>query len=320
MQTKPQIIAPAFMKDRRVLFIAVERCIIHQNRYALTFQDFSGKIEIPAGQIAVLMLASGTSISSQAVRICAEMGVTIIWTAGGATSYYAHGSPISKSSRIISRQALLHSNLKERTDVSRKMFNLRFPDITYEDLKKYSIEQLRAKEGARVKAAYRELALKHGIKWTNRITQIDRIPEIDTLNRAITVGNNILYGIVHSTIIGIGASPALGYIHDGHSHSFIYDIADLYKTEMILPVAFRISKENNNQEPPYSTSKIDALMRKELRELFWKEKIIKRIIKDIKHLLMLENQEIFDGADVLCLWGKEQIIEAGYNQSPQRDK
>lgn len=38
-----------------------------------------------------------------------------------------------------------------------------------------------------------------------------------------------LYGVVHSVIVALGCSPALGFVHVDHERSFVYDIADLYK-------------------------------------------------------------------------------------------
>ena len=41
----------------------------------------------------------------------------------------------------------------------------------------------------------------------------------------------------------LGLSPGLGFIHVGHDCSFVYDIADLYKSEVVIPVAFQVASE-----------------------------------------------------------------------------
>jgi hypothetical protein len=38
------------------------------------------------------------------------------------------------------------------------------------------------------------------------------------------------YAVVHSIIVALGCSAALGFMHTGHHRSFVYDIADLYNT------------------------------------------------------------------------------------------
>ena len=44
-------------------------------------------------------------------------------------------------------------------------------------------------------------------------------------------------------IFALGLSPGLGFIHVGHDCSFVYDIADLYKSEVVIPVAFQVASE-----------------------------------------------------------------------------
>ncbi len=55
---------------------------------------------------------------------------------------------------------------------------------------------------------------------------------------ALSAANVCLYGVVHATVLALGYSPALGFIHNGNQHSFVYDIANLYKIQVTLPLAF----------------------------------------------------------------------------------
>lgn len=47
--------------------------------------------------------------------------------------------------------------------------------------------------------------------------------------------------MVHSIIVALGISPGLGFVHTGHDLSFVYDIADLYKADITIPIAFEVA-------------------------------------------------------------------------------
>ena len=50
-----------------------------------------------------------------------------------------------------------------------------------------------------------------------------------------------LYGLAHAVIVALGCAPGLGFVHVGHECSFVYDIADLYKAEVTIPIAFEVA-------------------------------------------------------------------------------
>ena len=47
-------------------------------------------------------------------------------------------------------------------------------------------------------------------------------------------------GLAQAAILTAGYSPAIGFIHTGKALSFVYDIADLYKVELIVPLVFEL--------------------------------------------------------------------------------
>ena len=61
------------------------------------------------------------------------------------------------------------------------------------------------------------------------------------MNQALSAGNACLYGLAHAVITALGCSPGLGFIHVGHECSFVYDVADLYKAEITIPIAFEMA-------------------------------------------------------------------------------
>src|SRR5207249_7632027 len=114
----------------------------------------------------------------------------------------------------------------------------RFPG---EDLAGKSMEQIRGLEGARVRVSYGELAKQHGVEWTGRVYDQNNWFQATPANRALSAANACLYGICHAAIVFAGYSAGLGFIHTGKLLSFVYDVADLYKTELTVPLAFRLA-------------------------------------------------------------------------------
>ena len=56
----------------------------------------------------------------------------------------------------------------------------------------------------------------------------------------ISAANACLYGVTEAAILVAGYSPAVGFLHTGRPLSFVYDVADVYKFEVSVPVAFEV--------------------------------------------------------------------------------
>lgn len=99
----------------------------------------------------------------------------------------------------------------------------------------------------------------------------------DPVNRALSCANSCLYGLCHAAILSTGYSPGLGFVHTGKQLSFVYDIADLYKVELTVPVAFEIAA----QQP----SNLERATRMRCRDIFRDHKLLQRIVPDIQKVL-----------------------------------
>jgi CRISPR-associated protein Cas1 len=97
------------------------------------------------------------------------------------------------------------------------------------------------------------------------------------VNRALSCANACLYGICHAAILATGYSPAIGFVHTGKQLSFVYDIADLYKVEVAIPVAFTIAKDN--------PANLERAVRLRCRDVFRESRLLQRIVPDIKKAL-----------------------------------
>jgi CRISPR-associated protein Cas1 len=139
------------------------------------------------------------------------------------------------------------------------------------------VEQLRGMEGVRVREAYARASQDTGVEWSGRSYDRSDWRSADPVNRALSCANSCLYGLCHAAILSTGYSPALGFIHTGKQLSFVYDIADLYKVEVTIPLAFRVAREN----PP----ELERTVRLQCRDRFRESRLLQRIVPDIQKAL-----------------------------------
>lgn len=288
----------------RLSFIYVEHSIIHREDSAITATDTNGTVHIPAASLGALLLGPGTRVTHHAMMLLAECGATAVWVGERGVRYYAHGSSLAKTARLLQAQAEKVSNMRKRLEVAREMYNMRFPD---EDVTDLTMQQLRGKEGARVRRIYREHSNRTGIAWNSRKYDPNNFESSDPINKALSAAHACLYGIVHAVVVSLGCSPGLGFVHTGHSRAFIYDIADLYKAEITIPVAFDVVAE--------SSEDIGSRTRRAAREKIKDGKIMQQCARDIQLLLVPE--ELDEGefyADIVSLWGdRGEIVDSGQN-------
>ena len=287
----------------RVSFIYIEHAKINRIDSSITVTDNKGMVKIPVATIGVLLLGPGTDISHRAMELIGDAGTSVVWVGERGVRNYAHGRSLSHSTRFLIKQAKLVSNTRSRLEVARKMYQLRFPS---EDVSTYTMQQLRGREGARIRSAYRAYSKQFNVEWNGREYDSENFQDGNTVNQALSAGNVALYGLVHSVIIALGISPGLGFVHTGHDLSFVYDIADLYKAELTIPIAFEIASKYDKD-----TDDIGSIARKALRDEFVDGKIIKRIVKDVQYLLSVEEDELIT-ANILELWDdKEEMVSYG---------
>lgn len=289
----------------RVSFIYVERAKINRLDSAITVTDVHGVVRIPVAMLSVLLLGPGTEMSHRAMELIGDAGTAVVWVGEHGVRHYAHGRSLGHSNRYLVRQAKLVSNSRSRLNVAKKMYQMRFSD---EDVMDCTMQQLRGKEGARVRRVYREMSKRFEVPWTGRVFNHDNFEDGDNVNKALSAANVALYGLAHSVIVALGASPGLGFVHDGHDLSFVYDLADLYKATYSIPVAFEIASEYKETED------VGSVTRRRIRDEFAKGKIIPQMVKDINHLLGLEQEQ--QQADVFSLWDdKGKLLPYGVNYS-----
>ena len=298
----PPELADLVRAEDRMSFVYFEHCVIRRVDNAITVVDETGTIHVPAASIGVLMLGPGTNVTHQAMTVIGENGATVIWVGERGVRMYAFGKPLTHSAALLQRQAVLVSNKRSRLAVARRMYQMRFPD---EDVSGLTMQQLRGREGARIRRVYRRCSEKTGVPWDKRTYDHDDFNAGTAINQALSAAHTCLYGMAHSAIVALGCSPGLGFVHVGHERSFVYDIADLYKAELSIPVAFQTVADNPED--------IGSATRRNMRDAVYDLSIMLRMVKDIKTLLETGTEPLPDmESDHVGLWDERLgEVEAG---------
>jgi len=285
----------------RMTFIYLERCVVHRDANAITATDERGTVHIPAASLGALLFGPGVDVSHQAMVLLAECGSTAVWVGERGVRYYAHGRSLARSSRLLEAQAELVTNRSSRLRVARAMYAMRFEG---EDTAGLTMQQLRGREGARVRRCYRDQAALHGIEWGRRRYDPNDFDSGDAVNQALSAAHTALYGLAHAVIVALGCSPGLGFVHTGNVRSFVYDIADLYKAEYSIPCAFEIAAGGFVD--------VGAETRRAMRDRFHDGALLERCARDIRRLLLPDElDEGEDHPDVVRLWAGGEATVAG---------
>ncbi len=288
-------------------FLYLEHSVVHRDSNAITVRDDRGVVHVPATAIAAVMLGPGTTISHQAVALLSDSGTAAVWVGEQGVRFYAGGRPLARTSRLLEAQAALTSNQSSRLRVARQMYAMRFPG---EDVEALTMQQLRGREGARVRRLYRENAAEYGVEWTSRQYRPDDFEASDEINQALSAATACLYGVVHAVTVALGCAPGLGFVHTGHDRSFVFDIADLYKMELAVPTAFRVVARG--------TDDLGGDVRRAMRDTMHGESLMSRCAEDIHRLLGTGGEQEADfTADVIELWDVRSRFAGGQNYSDE---
>lgn len=298
---RPDLQALPQVKDR-MTFLYLEHCTLERQDGAITVTDENGVVHIPAAAISVLLLGPGTRVTHRAMELMGDTGVGAVWVGEHGVRYYAHGRPLTTRANLLIRQAELVSNTRKHLDVVRKMYQLRFPD---ENVAHLTMQQLRGREGSRVRNVYRAYAKETGVAWNGRVYNPDDFSSGDAVNQALSAGHACLYGLAHAVIVALGCAPGLGFIHVGHERSFVYDIADLYKSEITIPIAFQTAAEAPEDLP--------AIVRRRVRDAMVSARILERMVHDIRWLLS-PAEESMEPEEAIYLWDNQRgVVSNGIN-------
>ena len=266
---------PIPIKDRlSVVFIEYGEIDVLDGAFVVV--DKSGiRTHIPVGGIACVMLEPGTRVSHRAAALAARVGTLLVWVGEAGVRLYSAGQPGGARSDRLLYQAKLALDEVLRLKVVRKMYALRFGE---EPPARRSVEQVRGIEGARVRRTYQLLAQRFGVTWKGRDYDTQEWDASDVANRCLSAATACLYGVTEAAVLAAGYAPAVGFIHTGKPLSFVYDIADVYKFETVVPVAFKVAASQ-----PHGN--VERAVRLGCRDVFRETRLLDRIIPDIEEIL-----------------------------------
>lgn len=293
---KPEISELSKVSDR-ITFLYLEHAKLNRIDSAISVADSTGTVYIPAAIISVLLLGPGIDVTHRAMELMGDAGMAVVWVGEDGVRQYAHGRSLNHSSILLQAQAKLVSNTRTRLAVARKMYQMRFPGM---DVSGLTMQQLRGKEGARIRRVYQDQSQKTGVAWSRREYKVDDFESSTPINQALTAAHQALYGLIYSVIVALGASAGLGFIHTGHDLSFVYDFSDLYKADYSIPIAFEMVKE-------YGKDDIAVHTRHAMRDAFKDGKLIEKMVKDLKYLLDIKNQDEVHA--VMSLWDNKKGLQ-----------
>ena len=296
--------------EDRLSFAYFEHCVITREDNAIAVTRDTGTIRLPAANLGVLMLGPGTTVSHQAMVVIGDNGASVVWVGERGVRMYAFGRPLTHSAALLQRQAALVSNTRKRLAVARAMYQMRFLN---EDVSSCTMQQLRGREGARIRQVYRHWSELTGVPWDKRTYDHEDFDAGNEINKALSAAHTCLYGIAHSVIVALGCSPGLGFVHVGHERSFVYDVADLYKAEISIPVAFKTAAKQPDD--------IGSATRHAMRDAVYDLSLMRRMARDIPRLLgaPVSSSSDEDG-ETLELWDeKVGAVPAGRSYADEEE-
>lgn len=299
---RPELQALPQIADR-MTFLYLEHCVLNRQDGAITATDDWGTAFVPAAAISVLLLGPGTKVTHRAMELIGDAGVSVLWVGEHGVRYYAGGRALTHRAGLLIRQAELVSNTRLRLGVVRQMYSMRFPD---EDVSQLTLQQLRGREGARIRAVYRQTSKKWNVPWNGRDYDPENFSDGDAVNQALSAGHACLYGVAHAVIQALGCSPGLGFVHTGHECSFVYDMADLYKADITIPLAFELAASVSKEE-------IATTMRRRTRDAMIGYHLLEKMVRDIQTLFAKEGEPTVE-ANAVYLWDdKVGQVENGHS-------
>lgn len=240
-----------------------------------------GLYSIPYQTVSMILIGPGTTITHDVLRLLGRHGTLLAAVGEGGVKLYT-APPMGQGRSDIARaHARLWTDPEARIQVARKMYALRFGEV----FPHRDIAALRGMEGGRLREAYRILANKHGIEWKGRHYDRDNPRAADIPNQAVNHAATFVEAAAEIAVAAVGALPPLGFIHEESSNAFTLDVADLWRVELILPLAFAAAAKIARNPGLV----LEREVRREAARLFKQKKLIPTMIERIGELLNVSN-------------------------------
>lgn len=258
------------VEDGTLRFVAAQSETLDAGEYAIPYQG-----------ISMILLGPGTSLTHDVLRLCARHGTLIAAVGeGGVKSYSA--PPMGQGRSDVARaHAYRWADPSLRMETARRLYAWRFGRI----LPHRDIETLRGIEGARMKESYRLVAQRFGLSWEGRRYDRNNPNAADLPNQAINHAATFVEAAADIAVAAVGALPPLGFIHEDSSNAFTLDIADLWRVDLTLPLAFASVRAVLDGK----AVNLEREVRLRAVRMFRQERLISRMIERIKELFNVDD-------------------------------
>lgn len=261
------------MADKQRLFVKVTREVLPQvkDKYPFVYLE-RGRLEVddssikwidcdnhvvplPVATLNTLLLGPGTTVTHEAIKTAVAANCAIAWVGEDSLLFYAAGFAATADTRNLKHQVELSADPAKALDVARRLYAKRFPDA---ELAGKNLKEMMGMEGRRVRTLYQSKAEEYRVGWKGRQFTPGKFEMSDLTNQILTASNSALYGIICSAVHSMGYSPHIGFIHSGSPLPFVYDLADLYKDELCIDLAFALTLDMAGH---YDKNKVSSAFR-----------------------------------------------------------
>lgn len=256
-------------------FLYLERGRLEIDDSSIKWVDSENNVvPLPVATLNALLLGPGTTVTHDAVKTAVSANCSICWVGEDSLLFYAAGFLPTADTRNMKQQIELASDAKKSLEVARRMFARRFPDA---ELQGKNLQEMMGMEGYRIRALYQQKAEEYQVGWKGRQFTPGKFELGDITNQVLTSANAALYGLLCSAVHSMGYSPHVGFIHSGSPLPFIYDLADLYKEQLCIDLAFALTRDMAGR---YYKHKVSAAFRQRVIDM----ELLGRVGEDIQDM------------------------------------
>jgi CRISPR-associated protein Cas1 len=257
-------------------FLYLERGRLEVDDSSIKWIDCDNNVvALPVATLNAVMLGPGTTVTHEAIKTAVAANCAISWVGEDTLLFYAAGIQPTADTRNLKRQIELSADPHKSLEVVRHLYRKRFPEV---ELANKNLKEMMGMEGHRVRALYQRKAEDYQVGWKGRCFTPGKFELSDITNQVLTACNAALYGILSAAIHSMGYSPHIGFIHSGSPLPFVYDLADLYKDELTIDLAFSLTREMVGN---YDKHQVSSAFRKKVIEI----NLMEQISDDINDLM-----------------------------------
>jgi len=232
-------------------------------------------VPLPVATLNTLLLGPGTTVTHDAIKTAVAANCSVCWVGEDSLLFYAAGFLPTADSRNLRQQIELSASPEQSLAVARRMYARRFPDA---ELAGKSLKEMMGMEGHRVRSLYQQKAEEYQVGWKGRSFTPGKFDISDMTNQVLTAANAALYGILCSAVHSMGYSPHIGFIHSGSPLPFVYDMADLYKENLCIDLAFALTRDMAGR---YDKVKVSSAFRQRVIDM----NLLAKLADDIPEML-----------------------------------